>query len=438
MIKSAISHLMKLSTPILFGFLGNHLITVGDIFIAAKHSTLMVGAIGVANGSINPFLHFGLGLVMGISSVLAFQRGQTKKVENKFSDVFIYSVLVGILSSALCFCFNNFLIQFLNLQSDMMRLIQNYNNIIIYSFPFAVAFNGLKEYLQSKESVIFPNVLMILAIGLNIVLNYLLVFGFSEFPGLNEKGLAYSSLGLRFLLLVILFIYIWKKEEFKKVNFQSVKFQFNFNFPISLTYTLEIAAFCMVGTFTGKLGPLAAATNNIIISICSTTFMIPTALGSATAVMVGYHYGAKNYRMLKLYLKAAVILNFSFTLITIATYLIFPETIISLLTSDKKIIIAGISLIQIVAIFQYMDNFQVLLLGIQRGFKRTKVPAIIVLSSHWLIGVPLGFYLVFKLDFGVRGFWIGLATALSLIFFNLLIYFRYFTLVKVKEQLRVN
>lgn len=407
-----------LSLPIILGQLGQQLIVAGDVYVAAKFSTQAAATIGVANGFLNPIFLFGIGMTMGVSPSFAFLRGQGFEIRDKGGSILVYSLLLGLIVTFLMLGLNYF-VPYFGVDPILVPGIQEYMNIVSWSLPFALVFGGLKEFLQSFEDVIIPNAISLIAVLVNILVNYFLVFGYSGFPGLGEIGLAYASLFVRVLLCLAMILYTFKKFAIGRVDWQAIKVLVKFSLPIAFMFFLEVLAFCTVTVLSGQLGVVAAATNNIIMTIASVSFMIPLSLSSAAAVKVGHAFGANNIHNIVSYIKAIMVMVIGFCFFSIIAFGFFPGPILRAVTEDIEVLKLGISLLFIVALFQIVDAFQVSMSGILRGLGETKFPSLMVFLGYWIIGLPLGIYLTFFLDQGASGLWIGLAVSLTIVAISL-------------------
>ncbi len=414
MSKHYIKDLLKLSLPIIAGQLGQMLIVAGDVYIATMHSTKTVAAIGVASGFINPIFLFGIGLMMGISPILAQRRGQGQDDTKDLFSIVVYAALAGLLMTLIMLAVLNYTDLF-GVEQSLLPSINAYIEIIAWSFPFGIIFQGVKEFLQSFEKVFIPNLLAIIAVILNLFINYLLVFGWGQFTGLGEMGLAYASLGIRFILCLSILIYA--KNYFISFKFakEFVIKILSFAFPIAFMFFLEVLAFCTVSVLSGQLGIVSAATNNIIVTLASLAFMIPLSLASAIGVKVGHAYGLKDEKGVYHYIKASILITSVYILCSSTVFFFMPNFLMRFMTQDPLVIELGVKLLLIVAFFQLADGFQVTLSGILRGLDDTKTSFHMVLIGYWIIGLPVGYYLTFYQAQGARGLWVGLALALFLV-----------------------
>jgi MATE family multidrug resistance protein len=427
----SVKSILKLSFPIIIGQLGQMLIVAGDVYIATMYSTKAVAGIGVAGGILNPIFLFGIGLMMGISPCLAVMRGQGNEGKNSLSTVLIYSLIVGFLLTFVMLLVNE-ATPLMGIDEALIPSIQQYISIVAWSFPFAIIFQGVKEYLQSYEKVLLPNIMAIMAVILNLGLNYIFVFGIEGIPGMGEVGLAYASLCIRVLLCVSLLLVVIPVHRLSRFSLELSKKVFLFSLPIAFMFFLEVLAFCVVAVLSGRLGVFEAATNNIIMTLASISFMIPLSISSAVAVKVGYAYGLKDKKVMLSFMKASILSVLIYILFSVSTFFFLPEHIMNFMTTDKEVIKLGVSLLFIVALFQFADGLQVILSGVLRGMNDTKTSSYLVFIGYWIIGIPIGIYLTFYLDFGTQGLWSGLAISLSLVAIALsLVTFKKFKLLKI-------
>ena len=410
----AIKSLVLLAVPIILGQLGQMLITAGDVYIASIHSTSAVAAIGVAGGIINPFYLFGIGLTIGISPSIAIARGANTDKRDSLTSIIIYSAFWGVLITSFALIAKFFVGDF-GFDPKIVPSIKSYIDIVAWSLPFGIIFQGIKEYLQAYEDVIFANAISIAAVVFNLIANYILVFGLNGFAGIGEEGLAWASFITRFIQCLTIFLYVLKKEKWFKFSFELSYKIFTFSLPIALMFFIEVLAFCSVTILSGKISVVAAATNNIIMTLASVLFMIPLSLSSAVAVKIGNSFGKKNFQKIKVFTSSALTLTLVFIAVSLLSLLVFPQEIMNSLSKDPLVVSLGVKLLFVVALFQFFDAAQVVLTGVLRGLKQTKLSSILVFIGYWIFGIPTGYYLCFYNGYGAVGLWLGLAISLALV-----------------------
>ena len=250
----------------------------------------------------------------------------------------------------------------------------------------------------------------------NLILNFVLVFGFGFIPSLGIMGISIATLIVRMLLGIVLVIYT-RNVIFGQSNKQDLSFEYSkqvlkTGFPIGAGLLLEVLGFNIITFIVGLESGILAGANNLILTIIDTTFMIPFAISSAIAIKVGYFNGANNFTEIKNFGRAGVMLSFVFVMICSILYFSFPEFIIGIFTKNIDIVKVAVPIVTLLAVFELADGVQISLGGILKGLKMTKELTICAFSSYWLIGMPIGFYLAYNHHLSLKGFWIGLTISL--------------------------
>lgn len=410
---NAIKQLIFLSFPMVLGQMGQMLIGAGDVYMASLYSTNTVASIGVANGVVNPIFLFGIGLMMGVSPSLATSRGEGSTDRTALSSILYYATIVGIALTLLTLVMG-LIVPYMGFDPIMVPSMQDYIYVVAWSLPFAIIFQAIKEYLQAYEEVFVPNALSIVAVGLNLVVNYVLIFGIGSYEGMGEIGLAYASLIIRVLQCLAIVLYVASRESIAKISYSLVSSIFKFSLPIAFMFFIEVLAFCTVTILSGHMGIVEAAANNIIMTIASIAFMVPLSISSAVAIKVGHSYGLKDNALIKKYALSSVIIILAYVSLSASLFFFLPNYLLSFMSKDHRVIELGVKILYVVAVFQIVDSLQVIFSGILRGINNTTVSSVLVFIGYWLIGIPIGIYLGFYRDFGAYGLWIGLAISLAM------------------------
>jgi multidrug resistance protein, MATE family len=140
--------------------------------------------------------------------------------------------------------------------------------------------------------------------------------------------------------------------------------------------------------------------------------MIPLGLASAGAVRVGNAVGARNPSGAAAAGWTVIAIGVAFMLFSGAVFIAAPRPLIALFTRDEAVLVLGGSLLFIAAVFQLFDGLQGVVTGTLRGLGDTRTPMVTNLAAHWLIGLPIGYWLCFSAGWGARGLWWGLSLGL--------------------------
>ncbi len=418
--KKYFSELLDLAFPMIIGNISHILIGSIGVFVAAKYSLETISAVSIANSIMMCIFMIGIGFLSSISPVVSNFRGARKPTKKFLISNINYSLILALIFGSITLL-SIPIIDYFGFEQKLVPLIKEYIFICSFSYFGAYLHFALKEFLQAYEIILFPNLISIAAVFLNLVLNFAFVFGFWIIPEMGIKGMAIATLIDRTLMGLILFVYCFRMIKFNAAMSKLyIGHLIKVGFPISVALLLEFLAFNSITLIMGRISGIYAAAQNIVLTIATITFMVPLAVSNAIAVKVGFANGARNYTELKRFSISGVALTEGFMFLCALILFFFPGRIIGIFTDNTKLMSVCIPLISIAALFQIFDGFQVSLSGILKGLKMTKLVSAAILFSYWIIGLPLGFLLAFKFNMMLKGFWIGIAIALFFVGFTLL------------------
>lgn len=409
--KSYFKELIILAMPMIFGNLGQTLIGATDVFVASKHSVDTLASISIANSILFCTYIIGIGLMSGISIVLANFRGNRSATKKFYTS----SISLSFILSSI-FCLVSLatipLVDKLGFEAGLVPSIKEYMFICSFSFFGMYLYQSIKEFLQAHEIVNFPNAILVVALIFNAFFDFALVFGFGFIPALGVKGLAVATLVTRTLMGLVLLIYSFRLLKLDDIfDNDFVKQVLKIGYPIGFALLLEFLGFNIITILIGRESGILASTNSIIITILSINFMVPLALSNALAIKVGFYNGAKNYLEMRNYSFMGTFLAVLFMGICSIILFFFPAQLIGTFTTDARILEVGVPILLIAALFEMVDGYQISLGGILKGLKMTRTVSICTITGYWVLGLPLGFFLAYKYDMSLMGFWIGLAVS---------------------------
>ena len=407
--KEYAKQLVELSIPIILGNVGNMLIGVGDVIVAGRHSTITLAAISIATAIFMTFLIAGIGFIASISPVVSNLRGMRIPSKNLFRVTTIYSLLIGLLFFVLIRLITP-LVPYMGLADNLSFYVVEYLEISSWGTFAGLLFVAFKEFLQAYEIVVFPNLIVVGAIFLNVFLNIVLVFGYLGFPELGVKGLAIASLIVRWLMAILLFIYCTPFLRGKTQKYKSyIKDLLKTGWPISLAMFFEFLGFNITAVLVGNFSAVYAACHNVIVTMTGTTYMIPLSISNAAAIKVGFANGEKNMFDIKKYTITGYIIIIGYMLTNMVMYGIFPKQLMRIFTKDPVVIQTCLPVFGIVLCFLLFDGLQCACVGALKGLKETKPIMWTMAFAYLIVSIPIGCLLAFKYNIVLNGFWAGLA-----------------------------
>jgi MATE family multidrug resistance protein len=410
--------------PIISGQIGQMLFGVGDIIVAGHYSTQAVSAIGVAAGIFAPFLMIGIGILLCTGPIASELKGKGLMDHTLLFNSYIIATLASLIL-IVCLYTLAYHIEWLGLNPLIASDVALYLKWTALSVWPALLFQSTKEYLQAESKTFVSNGIILFFNLVNVVLCFVFMFGWGPIPELGVKGAAIVTSLCRILMAWALFYYMKKVCVFQTLkNNSTLKKIFQIGLPISFTILCEVLVFSTVTILVGKMSLVASASQSLVINLTSLTFMVPLAIGSAVSVLVGEQFGKKSLTGILDYSLGSLFLAFMTQILFATLYLTIPEKLLGIATQDKAIISYASALLFWVGLFQIPDGIQVVLSGVMRGLHVTKTPMILGFISYWIIGLPIGCFLTYKLGFEARGLWMGLAIGLLCMCLLLILLYR--------------
>jgi MATE family multidrug resistance protein len=416
--------MLSLAVPVVLAELGWMTMGVVDTLMVGRLSPEAIGAVGIGSGVFIGVGIFAMGLLLGVDTLVAQSFGA-----GRFDDCrrwLFNGVALGIgLTPAIMlvlFAIARSLDRW-GLDPEVLRLARPYLDIVTWSVFPLLMYAAFRRYLQGIAVVRPIMFAFVLANLVNVLANWILIFGKLGAPALGVRGAAWATVLSRVVMAAFLLGVIRYRERGLQPASVRVPFRVDpgmmrrlvgLGLPAAGQVTLEVGVFSVATALAGRLAPASLAAHQIAINIAAFTFMVPLGIASAGAVRVGHAVGRRDPEGAATAGWAALLLGVGFMACAAAAFLAVPRALIGAFTSDARVLELGTSLLFVAAVFQLFDGVQGVSTGILRGLGDTRSPMLWNLAGHWIIGLPLGYPLCFVAGLGVIGLWWGLSTGLMI------------------------
>ena len=448
------SYNLKLSTPVILGLLGHTLVGMIDNIMVGKLDPINLAAVSLGNSYIFVAMSLGIGFSAAITPIVAEAHSEknNEKLKTSFINGFILCLFLGIFLYGSILLLKGTLI-YLDQPQEVVRLALPYIDIVAISLIPLLLFQALKQFVDGLSKTIYPMYATVIANIINVIINYILIFGMLGFPKLGIIGAAIGTLVSRSIMFSFLFYMLMNKEIIYDYISDLKSFVYNrfmikkilsLGFPTSLQMFFEVGLFTSAIWLSGLLGEIPQSANQIVLNISSMTFMVASGLSVSAAIRAGNQKGLKNYKELKRISLSILLLGICFAFIfSLVIYLLrdyLPYIYIDINNQENyfeniRLVSIASKLFIIVAIFQLVDSAQVIVLGTLRGMQDVKIPTIIVFIAYWIIGFPISFILGDESLMAESGIWIGLLSGLTFSSLFLYLRFLYLTNKMIKKTL---
>ncbi|MGD0348442.1 MAG: MATE family efflux transporter [Terracidiphilus sp.] len=426
--------MVTLAVPVVLSELGWMAMGVVDTIMVGRLGPAAIGAVALGNAICYTPSIFGVGLMLGLDTLVAQAYGRKDHDEcHRWLAQGVYlaciaavPIMAGIWLASLGFAHFGIAAEVAGPASEYLRLL-NWGTLPL------LLYGATRRYLQGVGQVRVITVTYVLANLVNWFGNWVLIYGKLGLPALGVNGSAISTAFARVTMAVALLGFAWRYERgrghplfhhWARPQAARIKRLLRLGAPAAGQILLEVGAWNLATFSAGYLTPVALATHQIVLNYASVTYMVPLGISAAAAVSVGHAVGAGDAARARRAGWMALALGTSFMLLAALAFLLWPRPLIELFSRDPRVLAVGPGLLGIVACFEVFDGIQTVSTGALRGLGETHAPMWANLVGYWVLGLPLGFSLCFGLKWGIYGLWIGLTLALVLIALALLVRWR--------------
>jgi MATE family, multidrug efflux pump len=421
--------LLRLALPIVVVQVGIMLMGVIDTIMVGHLSARALAAVALGNLYFWALSIFGMGVIMALDPVIAQAVGAKDEVAvaRGFQRGFVLALLLTIPTS-IALLFAGPILRSVRQPDDVIPLAVSYTMFSIPGVLPFLGFNVLRQTLQAMELVRPIVIAMIVANLVNIVLNWMLIFGKLGAPALGVAGSAWATSAARWLMVIVLFAVAWRHLRPYLLPVRADTFllapfgrMLALGVPIGIQFQLEYGIFAVVGLLMGTIGTTPLAAHQVALNLASFTFMVPMGIAAAAAVLVGHAVGRGDALTARHTATTSLVTGVGFMGVMAIVLLVAPGLIARVYTTDAAVIAIAIVLIPLAGLFQVFDGMQVVCGGILRGLGDTHSPLLANILGFWVLGLPLGLWLGMRLGYGPAGLWWGLVAGLAVVGVGLLI-----------------
>ncbi|MCU1256504.1 MAG: efflux family protein [Candidatus Angelobacter sp.] len=419
--------MLRLAAPLALTELGWLAMAFTDTVMVGRlpDSATAIGAVSLGSTLFYTIGIFGSGIMLGMDTLVAQAYGAGRLQEchrTMWNSLYLACILSPILMASILILLPLF--GHLGLDPALVRATVPFLKALVWStLPLALYF-ALRRYLQAMH-IVKPVVFALVSANLvNLAGNWALVYGHLGARAYGVAGSGWSTCISRAYMVVVLAIavaYYDRKRSSglwnapRRFELHRIRLLLRLGFPAAVQLLLEIGAFAMATFLIGKLGAVPLAGHQIALNVASFTYMVPLGICSAAAVRVGHAMGARDAHAAARAGWMALFFAALFMSCSGLMLFFFARPIARMYTPESNVISAGATLLLVAAVFQLFDGLQVVATGALRGAGNTRIPMLANLVGYWVIGLPLGAFLCFKMKMGAVGMWLGLCLALVLI-----------------------
>lgn len=429
-LKQQLPPLITLAVPVIGAQLGMMAMGVADTIMVGRFSVEALAAASIGNACFYVLIWVGVGLIQGIDPLVTQAHGAKRDDHAQLAlqrgvvvALGISIPIIGILLTV-----ENILL-FFRQDPRLSVMARDYIVVQLWSLPLYLVFMAFRQYLQGREIVKPLLWIVVIANLVNIVGNYLLIYGKFGIPALGLNGAGIASGITRAVMFFALLLWAMRQTHthfswlpLQRAVYQSKAFLkiFQIGVPVALQLGMEVTAFHGCVLIAGLLGELTLAAHSIAFNFTSLIFMIPLGISQAAVTRVGNLLGAHALQQAKHAAWSAIFFAAIVMLGAAAVLLIFYQQLPRLYTNALDVIAIAAIVLPIAAAYQIFDGIQVVCSGVLRGMGRPLPTTIANFFAFWVVGLPVGYWTAIELGYGIQALWWSLVLGLSIIAFALM------------------
>lgn len=423
-IKEKLKLLSVILLPILVTQLGLYAMNFFDTVMSGQAGTADLAGVAIGSSIWVPVFTGLNGILLAISPIVSHLNGKKQKEEIPHvvrQGIYLAIVLASIVGTTGYFVLDP-LLSAMNLEAQVHHVAKGYLMALGIGLVPLFIYNLLRSFLDGLGHTRVSMFITLIALPINVVLNYIFIFGKLGLPALGGIGAGLAS-SITYWLVMGLAIFIIHRIRpfafyhiFSTFELPYIKHwleQLKIGVPIGFAIFFETSIFAAVTLFMSNFGTNTIAAHQAAINFSSFLYMIPLSISMALTVVIGFEVGAMRIKDAITYSKIGIISAVLMAAFCGAFLFIFDDWIAQLYNSNPRVIELTKNFIFYAIFFQLSDAFGAPIQGVLRGYKDVNITLVMALVSYWVIGLPSGILLATYTDFGPYGYWMGLIIGLA-------------------------
>ena len=417
--KNLNKNIFKLSIPVAIENVLHMSVFIIDAVMVGRLGTDALASIGLAGA-----LYFAISMVfsslsVGSASIVARHIGAKEKEAAQVvgAQAVLMSLILGVLVTPLLLVFAQKMLVLMSAEPQVSVLGKSYLQIIGGFFIFRLIILACNGILRGAGDTKTPMKVTIIINCINILFNWLLIFGIGPFPRWGVAGAAWATAIAYTIGTVLLCTKLFTGRCILRISirqiiqfhFESVKRIIRISIPAAIDAFLTQIGFLIFAKIVAILGTIPLAAHQIAIRIESISFMPGFALAVSTATLVGQSLGTKNVNLALLSMRRSCYFAMALMGFFAFIFLIFPAQMATIFKPEPSVLSLAVVCVMIAALEQPALAIYMVYSGGLRGAGDTISPMIITIVGTLCFHVPISYLFGITLGWGLAGVWFGSA-----------------------------
>ncbi len=417
--------LLKLGLPIVVGQLGIIILSLADTMMVGRHSTEELAAASFVNNMFNLVIIFSTGFSYGLTPIVGGLFGRReygsigKILRNAMLANVVMSLILMVLMAVLYFN-----IHLMGQPAELLPIMRPYFVVLLFSMVFVLVFNAFKQFSEGITDTALPMWILLGGNFLNIIGNWILIYGKLGAPELGLLGAGIATLVSR-IVMVLIYIgvfffskrYVEYRRGFLESNFNRRDFKLlnSLGLPVGLQMGMETAAFSLSTVMVGWLGVTALASHQVMMTVGQLGFMVYYGFAAAVAVKLSNEASSGDNHRLRAIANSGFHLILAQAVLISVVMLLFKNRIGFWFSDDAGVAMMVSTIVVPFVLYQFGDGLQCNFANALRGISDVKPLMYNAFIAYFMVSLPVGYLFGFIFNWGLTGIWlsylVGLTTA---------------------------
>lgn len=420
--KTNYSAIIKLGVPILIGQLGMIVVGFADNIMVGQYSTAALASASFVNNLFNVAIFACLGFTYGLTPLIGalFSQKRYDKIGAVLRNGLLLNILFALVVTAIMTVF------YLNIErmgqpEELLPLIRPYYLIYLAGILITSIFNVFAQWAYAINHSSMPMWIILISNVMNIIGNWLLIYGNCGCPELGLTGAGLSTLVARVFCPVVIIMVFFLSKRYRDYSRGFIKSGFtkdeiyNINrtsWPVALQMSLESGSFTVAAVMAGWLGAIPLAAFQIIVITGTLGFCVYYSMAASVSVLVSNAAGLRDKKGMRQVAFAGYHLLLVLAAVASFIFIVFGEGMIGVFTNDEAVIATTVTLLFPLVLYQLGDATQINFANALRGTSNVMPMLWIAFVSYVIIGIPATYLLGFTFGLGIYGIILSFSSSL--------------------------
>ncbi|MEM6302776.1 MAG: MATE family efflux transporter [Pseudomonadota bacterium] len=428
--------ILKIALPLTTAYVAEMGMVITDMIIVGRLGSAELAAVGLAGDLFYVILLSGMGIIsiVGVLAAQCLGAGDRDGVVAAGEQGMIAALLTSVPIMIVVWFFGPALF-YANQDPEVVALVDAYARMLVWgTFP-ALGFTVLRNYITALERSAIIGWITVVAVALNLLLNYTLVYGRFGFPPLGVAGAGIGTSLVNLAMFAAMAFYLMRSSVFDGYRIRLLPLRadraalgelLKLGGPVAMTQILNGGMFSAAAVCVGMISAATLAAQQIVYSVIYLALSAAAGFADAVRIRVAFGVGRQDPAAVANSARLGITMAAAASLVAALVLWLWPEALVRVFLTTSEGLSAeraadntaalstAVALSAVAGLFLFFDGTQLVIANAVRGLRDTRAPLLISLLGYWLVGLGSGLVFCFSFDWGALGLWIGLVLGVVL------------------------